>query len=640
MKRAFVVAVLLLFTFSAYAQETPYYFHYDKNPDHEDYFLMDYSRPTGGYSRYINLDDGAVIWATPAFTKDTKINGDVKVSIFLEAYFIKADILPFQMRIIKVSLVDIAPSGNVDVIKATRPTPVIFLKNETIKSPTFKIGNVETVIPEGHCLGIKVEKSFDLFSFFPFTFLSPFFSTNVLFDSSTTESYATIPINITGGGISLECFNQEKEVKAGQDVIYTILVYNNGNQNDTIHLSVKGVAEGWNVELSREMLNIPAKTFKDVDVTVTAPERAQQGDFLNITVYAQGNTGSDSIWLNTTIAPPEYGVKVEVKQKEVNASPGDTATFVFTVENNGDLYTTYNLFVTCVWDYTLERSSIALDPGEKQDVRVFVKVPENATNGTTRVVALTAESVEGGKQSTAQSTLRVYYETTPGGGGGSRLGIEMGLILFVLGVIALLVIAYYLGKVATKSIILECDERMAEVAPGGEASFTIKATNPTEEGKKKYRFRIEGRIPERWSVEISRERMTLESGGEAELEVRVKVPSDASLDEWASIDVVAIPEKGKSESINLMVSVREPKEILHTEMINEPEEFEEGDRVVTRVKIENSGEKAAENKKVILLVNGKEKNRIEGVTIPAGATVEIELPWIAEEENEVEVRIE
>ena len=112
------------------------------------------------------------------------------------------------------------------------------------------------------------------------------------------------------------------------------------------------------------------------------------------------------------------------------------------------------------------------------------------------------------------------------------------------------------------------------------------------------------------------------------------------MDEWASIDVVALPEKGKGESINLMISIREPREMLHTEMTHEPKEFGEGDRIVTKVKVENRGEKAAENKKVILLVNGKEKNRIEGVTIPPGAAVEIELPWIAEEENEVEIRIE
>ena len=641
MKRALVIMLLLIFTFSAYAQETPYYFHYDKNPQHGEYFLMDYSRPTGISPHSVDLDEGYAVWATTPFTKDTKINGDVKITIFIEAYFIKPDVLPMQIRVIKISLVDIAPSGNMDVIEATKSTPIMFFKNETIKAHTFKISNVETVIPAGHCVGIKVEKVFDIFSIFPFSTLSPFFSTNIWFDSSTTESYASIPFNISGGGISIECFNQEKDVKPGKEVIYTVLIYNNGNQNDTVRLSTNYNGNIWNVELEQEQVNIPPKSFKDVDIMITAPENATQGDFLNITVFAQGNTGSDSIWLNTSISPPEYGVKVTSKSGEVKASPGETATFTFNIKNTGDLYATYNLFVTCVWDNTLEKESIALDAGESQDVRVFVKVPENATNGTTRVVALTAECVEADKESTAKSTLRVYYETTPGGGGGSNLGMNIGLALFVAGVIALFVIAYYLGRVVEKSIIMECDEKMAEIPPGGKAIFTIRLTNPMEgEGKRKYRFRIEGRIPERWNVEMDKEEIILGDGEEGEIEVAVSAPSDASLDEWASIDLVAVPEKGKSEALNLMISLREPKEILETEITHEPEEFEEGERVVTKIKIKNVGEKVAEDKKIILLVNGKEKNRIEGVEIPAGGEIEIEIPWIAEEENEIEVKIE
>ncbi|HHF55421.1 MAG TPA: hypothetical protein ENL42_00710, partial [Thermoplasmatales archaeon] len=127
---------------------------------------------------------------------------------------------------------------------------------------------------------------------------------------------------------------------------------------------------------------------------------------------------------------------------------------------------------------------------------------------------------------------------------------------------------------------------------------------------------------------------------EIDVMLKVKIPDDASIDEWASFDFVVLPEKGKSERMSLMVNVREPKEILNTEVKHEPEKFEEGERVVTKVRIENVGEKDAENKRVILYVNGKEKNRIEGVNIPAGGVVEIELPWIAEEENEIEVVVE
>jgi len=643
MKRLFVVLLLLPFIMSAAAQETYYWLHNDMNPEHSEYKLMDYMEPKGGSSASINLDEGAAIWATPPFERDAKINGDVKITVFLEAFFIREDLLPFQVKIIKASLIDIAPSGNIDIIDSTRPTPIFFPKNNTLKSWTFKINNVERVIPAGHCLGIKIEKTFDLLSYFPFSILSPFFATYVLYDSTYTKSYVLVPFNITGEGISLECFNNRKEVKPGEEAIYTVIIYNNGEQNDTVRISSSYTGDDWKVEIEKTQVKVPARSFSYTDVTVTAPENASEDDYLNITIYAEGSTGSDSLWLNTTIAPPEYGVKVIAKDKEVKAEPGKTATFIFTVENTGDLYDTYDLFVTCVWPYTLEKNSISLDAGESTDVKVFVKVPENATNGTTRLVALTAKSVNSEKESTDDATLRVYFVTPSEGGKGEGGLRTLGYVLFVCGVIALLAIAYYMGRTVQKMALLECDERMAEVPPGKTAEFNIKVTNPLEKDEKnrmRYRFRIEGRIPEGWTVDIDKDEIILGGGEEAEVKLKVKVPEGTSPDEWTSLDFVVMPEKGKSEKINLLVTLREPREMLKTEITHEPEEFKEGERVVTKVRIENVGEKEAENKKVILKVNGKEKNRIEGVTIPPNAVVEIELPWIAEEENEVEVRVE
>ncbi|MCD6448694.1 MAG: hypothetical protein J7L58_06635 [Thermoplasmata archaeon] len=643
MKKILIALILLSFSFSAAAQQTYYYLHDTPNPAHEEYLLMDRTEPTSFSSAYINLDEGAAIWATEPFDKDVKINGDVKITVIVEAFFLKADLLPFQVKILKASLLDIAPSGNIDVIDATRPTSIIFLKNETLKPKTFYINNVERVIPAGHCLGIKIEKAFDLLSYFPFSVLSPFFATNIHYDSTYAKSYVVLPFNVSGG-IDIECFDTEKEIKAGEEAIYTLLIYNKGNQNDTIKIYTDYQGDEWSVSIEKESLNVPAGSFGYTDVTVKAPENASKGDYLNITVYAEGKMGSDFIWLNTSIAPPEYGVKVTAYSDKIDVKPGETATVKFKVENTGDLYDTYSLFVTCVWDYTLEKDSISLQPGESANISVSVTIPENATNNTTRLLALTAKSTNSDKESTADVTLRVSFAPSPGGGGEeSDLGKKIGYILFVAGVIALLVIAYYMGRTVQKLAIIECDERVAEAPPGGTAEFKIKVINPlekTEKNKMRYHFRIEGRVPEKWIVDMDKEGATLEGGDEIDVALKVKIPDDASIDEWASFDFVVLPEKGKSERISLMVNVREPKEILNTEVKHEPEEFEEGERVVTKVRIENVGEKDAENKKVILYVNGKEKNRIEGVNIPAGGIVEIELPWIAEEENEVEVVVE
>ena len=67
--------------------------------------------------------------------------------------------------------------------------------------------------------------------------------------------------------------------------------------------------------------------------------------------------------------------------------------------------------------------------------------------------------------------------------------------------------------------------------------------------------------------------------------------------------------------------------------------MKEGNKVITKIRIRNEGEADAVDKSIAIVVNGKEKNRIDGVTIPVGGEVEIELPWIAEEENMVEIKI-
>lgn len=641
MKRLLIILLLLSFTVSAAAENTYYYFSDTDHPEHEGFKLLDYSQPTDTFSSYINLDEQPALWATMPFSADTKINGDVSITVFIEADFIRPELLPIQVKIIKASLIDVAPSGNVEVIGATRPTPLVFIRNETLKSTTFKLDNIEYVVSAGHSLGVKIEKTFDILSYFPFSIFSPFFSTNVLYDASYTKSYVLIPFNITGEGISLQCFSPEKEVRPGEDAIYTLIVYNNGDQQDTITIASSYTGGDWTVNTGDSQLTVAAQSFSYTDVTVTPPANATEGDYLNITITATGTTGSDSLWLNTSVAPPEYGVTVEALYNSLEAEPGEQVTFEFLVENTGDLYDTYDLFVTCIWGGTPDRNSVSLDVGESEQVSVSVTVPENATNGTTQVVGLTAQSRNSDEESTATSTLRVVY-TAPSGGG-SNFMTTIFWILFIVGVVVILILAYYLGRTAQKMVLLECDERVAEVAPGAQVAFTVRLINPlekTEKGKQRYRLKVEGRIPERWKAELSQEEVVIDGGDEAEVTLEVQIPEDSPLDEWTSLDVVATPQKGKSERLNLLITLREPEERLQTEITHEPEEFGEGERVVTTVTIENVGEKTAENKKVILFVNGKEKNRIEGITIKPNAHVKIELPWIAEEENEIEVRVE
>lgn len=640
MKKASFLLLLSILLPLVGAQSSYYYMHDSANPEHSEYKLMDVSQPTQSVEAYFNLDEGSITWATTPFTKDAKIEGDVRITIFIQAFFIKPDMLPFQLRIIKATLVDISPTGNIDVIESTRPTPIIFFSNETVKSHTFVMDNINYVISAEHCLGIKIEKVVDLFSYFPFSILSPFFATNVLYDSTTYRSLAVIPFNITGG-IEIQCFDKEKKVKPGKEAIYNLVIYNTGSQNDVVELSSSYAGDKWEVKIEPSRLQVNANSFNYSDVIIKAPSDAKENEYLNITINAIGGGGADSIWLNTSIMPYEYGVDVIAKDKELKGEPGDKLTFSFLIKNTGDLTDTYELAVTCVWEYTLEKNAITLDAGQSEEVKVYVDIPLNATNGTKKLVALTAKSVNSGKEDSDSSSIWVYFTTSPSKE--SNIGKTIGLILFVVGVAALLILAWFLGRTARKAVVIGCEERVVEVAPGSSVVFPVRIVNPLEKTPKnrmKYKVSVEGKLPENWDAKLGEEELELDGGEEKEIKLKIKVPDDSPLEEWASLDVVVTPEKGKSERLNVIVTLREPKPILKTEISHEPEEFREGDRVITKIKISNVGEKDAEDKKVMVLVNGREVNRVEGVDVPRNSTVEVEIPWIAEEENHVEVRVE
>ena len=165
----------------------------------------------------------------------------------------------------------------------------------------------------------------------------------------------------------------------------------------------------------------------------------------------------------------------------------------------------------------------------------------------------------------------------------------------------ILALAFYLGRSTQKTIILESEDRVNEVAPGSHNTFSVHLKNPLEQDSKtqyKYRFRLEGRIPEHWNIEIENDEIVLHGGEEKLINIEINVPEDISTDEWASIDFVVVPSKGKSEKINFLLTLREPEAVLETDISHTPEEeeFEKDKRIVTTVKISNTGEIDAKNK--------------------------------------------
>lgn len=645
----FIVITVALLVLPSAADGAWFYLHDQPAPQHSNALLMDLNDPSKLTDSRHNLNQGPARWYTAPFEEDQKLFGDASITLYVEAYFLRTDLLPLQFRVLRVFLLDVSPAGVETEIGDTPATPILFLMNDTIKSKTFTIKNIDHTVPAGHSLGIRVEKTVDLLSFFPFSVLSPFFSTDILFDSTVHKSVVKAPLNMTEGGIDIECYSQEQSVKPGQEAVYEIDVWNRGNTKETVTLT-HNAPSNWNVTIEPATLQVPPLFLNYTDVTVIPPDNAQPGDFLNFTITAQSQTGTDSLWLNTTVTALTYGVDVRGESGK-EGQPGDSVDYSFTVTNTGDLEDTYTLSVTATsgWNATLDAREITLQPGQNKQVMVSVAIPSHAANGTTSQLTLTAQSQQDPDTSDSASVTTTVVLGVTGDEEKSfweSAGPTILFVLFILGVVSLLALAVLLTYYAKKYVEVRCEERMKEIAPGYAADYTITLTNPLErvEGGKhrlNYQLAIGGEIPDTWEVDLDKEVVTLDGGESTQVTLHVAAPQQASLDEWASVDLIVKPVKirGKTEKINLTTLLREPRIKLQVSQVEHtPQTFKEGDRVVSRVTITNVGEATADHTTIKLLVNGKEKNRIEGLTVPLGGRTEVSIPWVAEPgENRVKI---
>lgn len=646
-------AVLLLPSCMAVEGSQTFFLH-DETAPQGNALLMDTQQPTKLSDSQRDLNAGPVSWYTAPFSSSTQLFGDVQIVTFIEAYFLRSDLLPFQVRVVRVFLLDVGPSGGEDEIDSTAATPIFFGANETVKRKTFTINNVDYTIPVNHSLGIRVEKSVDPLSFFPLSLLNRFFSTNVLFDSTSHKSSVTVPFNVTETGLTMAAFPQQQSAKPGQSATSSLEIENQGDVAETVTLSysvVDGDPAGWEVTIEPQTVEVPAKFYAYPEVTVTPPADASVGSFLNISITAQGTTATASTWVNTTVAEQTYGVAVQGPGAQ-EGQPGSNVTYTFTVRNTGDLEDTYLLSLDSEgdWEAWLGQPTITLPSGSSGTVEAIVSIPMEAVNNSQHTITLTATSQnDTSKQDSASVTTTAVMQ---GGGKEPSFWDEMGptllFVLFLGGVIALLAVAVFLTAYARQYVELQCEEQMKEVAPGFTATYEITVSNPLETtgGDTKtltYTAAVSGDIPDDWDVRLDKETFALDAGEETMITMQVQTDADASLDEWASIDLTVRPKgrRGKSTSLNMATLLRQPRTRLSVEDVqHEPETFSEGEKVTSAITVANTGETDAEDVTIILTVNSKEKNRIEGLDAPRGKEVMVRLPWIAEfGENKIDVRV-
>lgn len=230
---------------------------------------------------------------------------------------------------------------------------------------------------------------------------------------------ATIRITTTVSqvyGAQLSCVMQQKNVDQGENASYAVLVRNTGNGLDTISLSVVQTTsfEGWSASLSSQSISkngSKADNYSSVVVTVSAPANAINGDLAAFKVIAKPMNGAGqekTINLTTAVNPIyEYGIAPkEEGGDEMTVASGESAVFVFVIQNTGNAMDTFNITAS---RGTLDYGQFDLGAGESREISLTVNTASSESG--TASITLTAKSNTGNHKEIESMTLQITKKT-------------------------------------------------------------------------------------------------------------------------------------------------------------------------------------------------------------------------------------
>ena len=182
-----------------------------------------------------------------------------------------------------------------------------------------------------------------------------------------------------------------KNVAPGEPTTYEIIIFNNGNLDDTFQLTLDGDYMHWG-ELEVPEIYIESDSSDIVLLLVDVPSsytEATAGLEALIIVIATSNNGqgpSDSID-TTTVIDQMYEIEIEVDSTTGNALPGETVVYQITVTNLGNGIDSVLLHLTGThssWG-ELKKSVLRLFRtgmgGSSQTVTLTVAIPDSAIAG-------------------------------------------------------------------------------------------------------------------------------------------------------------------------------------------------------------------------------------------------------------------
>ena len=605
---------------------------------------MNEETPTKSDSSSIDLSENSPKWDGSKIDR-SKIIKNARANLYLNHQ---------DLNILKGKIKVIATLFDGDTIIASsekefdKTTIQDLLETSDSSLVVFSFDNInDREIKYNNSLSLKISVGNDTNS----GFLKFLRTINLLYDSENCPSSLTVEFEETEHIKMNVVANPSNEKVVPGDSVSYIVDITSDSEDDTVEITKSDFSdsekENWSITIAPESFFISVGEKKTINILVTSNSLVADGDKLELTFVAAGKTGKDIFDAVVEVSEEavEYEINVTVPPgRTIKHGENDTYHFMIANKNTGIWPDDYVIDVSSEhgWNVSYDKNVKDLEPGDEYDVEVMLYVPKN-TNITSDNLIFTVTSVNGEIFVTVNITTTIivpnflenlyeFFESAS-----ENLGLDgvfgsygphfLAAILFIIifFIIIIMILLY-----TTKFVKIICLERIKEISPEEGANFEITIRNPT---KKTHRYELSTQMnseSSKWTTSLDVTKTTLKSNQSKNVTLTVRPTELVKPEDWTEVNFIVDKEgKGRSEKMTAMTMIKGAETKLSFGSVSHwPRTFKEGDKIKSFFVLENKGN-ISSNVSVILYVNGKEKNKVGDITIPADSYADIIMPWIA-----------
>ena len=500
-----------------------------------------------------------------------------------------------------------------------------------------------------------------------FGLLGLYRSVKLIYDSINYPSNLLLKFDETSNIKSELKTERNQKIVPGGSVECILNITSKYNDTITYNYQIKDKEGEWQIDTPDPIditpgIPILAHIFVNhTDETLDAYNR----DLIDLSILPTGKTGrsKEEVKIEVSEDAIEYDAEIIAPSgKEIKHGTSDTYTYIITNNNTGfwpdsyfiEAYSEHNWSLELIYD---EDKASDVDIGEELKIQITLFVPAytDICNDKLTLKITSVESKNHDKEkiiyvnvttnvilpNVFENIYNLYESASETLGLDSVLGDYGGWFLIFITIFLLVffltIIMYF---IRIKYIDIICLERIKEIEPDEKAEFDIKIHNPS---RQKLTYELSANInstSERWEVFLDKTTLSLDSKESEPVKLIVRPTDFVKSGDWVEIKIEAKTfDKQKVAKISTIVILKDIKPKLEIiGVLNWPKNFNKDDLVKTSFRVENRGKVSANNISVILYLNGKEKNKVDDITIPRGGYADIEMPWIAEKgKNEINI---